>query len=955
MVKGGKVSSKGGLRKRVRSKGGGSDDSDEDYVVSDDAGNVSDCAEDDCFSLDGCAAESFDGFIEDEDVEEEGFRRVTKFKGSRGKTGVRRQGKNVSKTARKRRRIEYAEELDEEEEEEEDEEEEVEEEDDDDYDGEEEEDEEEEKEVEEVEYEEEEEEEKEVEEVEYEEEEEEKEVEEVDGNDEDEDFNYDDDEFIPEEEDYTDEEEEERRGGKKKKKDFSYEDEEFIPTEEERSGRKKKKEDFNDEDEELIPLEEERRGRKKQKEDLNYEDEEFIPTEEDYTDEEEEETRGITKKNNGIKMGKKRTLKKRVSATSSRGRKRSGSRVSKKPKRKRRGKSGGSRRKVKCDDDADDFFDNGPAIRTNSRKKSGQKRRRVLVEDANSGSDCETRLSDYEFTISEEEKEQVREAMELCGNIRRNLRRASLRMKNEEVEIHEDLHQQRKPPAQKGKEKIEESQGRKGKEKVEELKIEVTKQVCGICLSEENKRRVRGILNSCTHYFCFACIMEWSKVESRCPLCKQRFKTISKPTRSTTAQEAVIQVPERDQVYQPTEEELRSYIDPYESVICSECNLGGDDGLMLLCDICDSPAHTYCVGLGREVPEGNWYCDGCRPVALASLNSQAQERSADIRVTTQSQPSRPSPVHIRETIDLNLMSSPYTSFGQGFGHLSSSRFSGRSAEGASPMSGGGAPTVSERRRIHRQIQQLRSMDRMTYTTGRVNGVSATSTISNLHSSEIDQNREPTSPYTRTQDVGTSYHTFFEERLGNNISPLMQNGDHFSTTISNSIRSVVQDSTMFSNVAMNAVIWPGFSGTRTLSDIEPIHPFSSRSNIVTECSIPPTIIEEDNLHIVKEQVQSMVKSQLKRLSEDADLDYSTFKDIAKSSTHTILAACGLEHKTSEVCMAPPPSVCPHIELIAGGQTSMMKGCCSSCFDSFVGDVVKRILDTRMSSQWLRLGI
>ncbi|CAK8544569.1 unnamed protein product [Lathyrus sativus] len=898
MVKGGKVSSKGSFRKRVRSKGGGSDDSDEDYVVSDDAGNVSDCPEDDCFSLDGCAPEdSFDGFIEDEDAEVE-IRRVTKFNRSRAKTGVRRQGKNVSKTARKRQRITYAEEIDEEEEEEE-EDEEVEEEDDDDYNEEEEEEEDEEKEVEEVE----EEEKEELEEVEEEEKEldevEEVEEVEVDGNDEDEDFNYDDDEFIPEEEDYTDEEEEEIRGRKEKKEDFSYEDEEFIPMEEERKGRKKKKEDFN------------------------YEDEEFIPTEEDYTDEEEEETRGITKKNNGSKMVKKTTLKKRVSAASSRGRKRSGSRVSKKPKRKRRRKSGGSRRKVKCDDDdADDLFDNGSAIRTNGRKKSGHKRRRVLLEDANSGSDCETRQSDYEFTISEEEKEQVREAMELCGNIRRNLRRASLRMKNEEVGIHEDLHQQRKPPAQKGKEKIEEPQGRKGKEKVEELKIEATKQV-----------------------------------ESRCPLCKQRFKTISKPVRSTTAQEAVIQVPERDQVYQPTEEELRSYIDPYESVICSECNLGGDDGLMLLCDICDSPAHTYCVGLGREVPEGNWYCDGCRPVALASLNSQAQERSADIRDTTQSQPSRPSPVHIRESIDLNLMSSsPYTSFGQGFGHLSSFRFSGRSAEGGSPMSGGGAPTVSERRRIHRQIQQLRSMDRMTSTTGRINGVSATSTISNLHSSEIDQSREPTSQYTMTQDVGTSYHTFFEERLSNNVSPLMQNGDHFSTRINNSRRSLLPDSTMFSNATMNAVIWPGFSGTRTLSDIEPIHPFSSRSNIVTErSSIPPTIIEEDNLHIVKEQLQSMVKSHLKRLSQDTDLDYSTFKDIARSSTHTILAACGLEHKTSEVCTAPPPSVCPHVELIAGGQTSMIKGCCSSCFDSFVGNVVKRILDTRMSSQWLRLGI
>ncbi|KAK2364969.1 RING/U-box protein [Trifolium repens] len=886
MVKGGKVSRKGNLRKKDRSKGGGSDDSDEDYVVSDDVGNVSDCPEDDCFSLDGCAPEdSFDGFVEDEDGEEEEIQPVTKFNRSRAKTktGVRSRKENASKTSRKRQRITYKEQPEEEEEEwdekEEEDEVEEEEEDDDDYDDvyeeeeeeeeedvkedeeeevdvkEEEEEEEEEEEVEEV-KEEEKEEEVEVEEVkeeEKEEEEEEEEVEEVDGNDVDEDFSYGDDEFIPEEEDYTDEDEEQTRGRKKKKEDFSYEDEEFIPTEE------------------------------------------------DYTDEDEEETRGIKKKNNGMKMGKKKALKKRVSAASSRSRKRSGSRVSKKPKRKRRRKNGGSKRKVECDD-VDDFSDDGPAIRTNSRNKSVLKRRRVILEDANSGSDCETRQSDYEFTISEEEKEQVREAMELCGNIRRNLRRASLRMKNEVVRVHEDLHQQRKPPARKGKEKIEESQGRKGKEKVEDLKSEVGKQVCGICLSEENKRRVRGVLNSCTHYFCFACIMEWSKVESRCPLCKQRFQTISKPARSTTAEEAVIQVPERDQVYQPTEEELRSYIDPYESVICSECHLGGDDGLMLLCDICDSPAHTYCVGLGHEVPEGNWYCDGCRPVALASLNSQAQE--SDLRATTQSLPSRPSPVHVRESIDLNLISSPHTS---GFGHLSSSRFSGRSAEGASPMSGGGAPTLSERRWIHRQIQQLRSIDRMTTTNGRINGVPATTNT---------------------------------------------NGDPFSIIMSNSRRPVVQDS----NIGpVNSVIWPGILGAHTLSDNGPIHPCSSRSNIDIEGSMPLAINEEGNLHIVKERLQSMVKSHLKRLSQDTDLGYNTYKDIASSSTHTILAACGLEHKTSEVCNVPPPSVCPHIELIAGGQTSMIKGCCSSCFDSFVGDVVKRILDTRMSSQWLRLGL
>ncbi|KAE9598159.1 hypothetical protein Lal_00004038 [Lupinus albus] len=478
-------------------------------------------------------------------------------------------------------------------------------------------------------------------------------------------------------------------------------------------------------------------------------------------------------------------------------------------------------------------------------------------------------------------------------------------MKNEVVGVHVDLQQEH--PGHKGKEKIEEPQGRKGKEKVEDLNSEVGKQVCGICLSEENKRRLRGLLDCCRHYFCFACIMEWAKVESLCPLCKQRFKTISKPARSLAGfnlKESVILVPERDQVYQPCEEELMSYIDPYESVICSECHEGGDDGLMLLCDICDSPAHTYCVGLGREVPEGNWYCDGCRPVALGSSSTQVQEFVPPM-VTTQSPPVRPSHVHVPESIDLNLISSPPTSFRQGFGHVSSSRFSGRNVEGASPVSGGG--TLSERRRIHRQIQHLLSVDRMTSTTGRLNGISAGTSTSNLFSSQIDQSRETAIQYTQTQDVGTSYHTFFEERLCHNASPLMQNGDLFSMEISNSRRSVQDSTTLIDDRLVNGVLWPAHVEIPTISDYGPVHQFSSRSNIVTDGNLSSAIKGESNFPPVKEQLQSMVKSHLKSFSRDVDLGYSTFKEIARSSTHTILAACGLEHNKTEVCTVPPHTI------------------------------------------------
>ncbi|XP_051146676.1 uncharacterized protein LOC127262174 isoform X3 [Andrographis paniculata] len=300
--------------------------------------------------------------------------------------------------------------------------------------------------------------------------------------------------------------------------------------------------------------------------------------------------------------------------------------------------------------------------------------------------------SDYEYTVSEEEREQVKEAGKFCTRLTTRPRssRPLKNVKNEE-----------KMPSKAKR------LGKKGKQKEVETKIEVGKQVCGICLSEEGKKTVRGVLNCCSHYFCFACIMEWSKVESRCPLCKQRFGTISRTARGEGGRDlrgAVFPVPERDQVYQPSEEELRGYLDPYENVLCTECLLGGDDALMLLCDLCDSPAHTYCVGLGREVPDGNWYCDGCRPTALASSNSQALNSFPDYGANNNVSAASSPATAVRETFDLNEAYVPDTPLSQESGHHQSPRnFFGHFQ---SPFSGSGAFTLLERRRIQRQIHQF---------------------------------------------------------------------------------------------------------------------------------------------------------------------------------------------------------------------------------------------------------
>mmetsp|Transcript_7750 Transcript_7750/g.24299 ORF Transcript_7750/g.24299 Transcript_7750/m.24299 type:complete len:105 (-) Transcript_7750:3538-3852(-) len=49
--------------------------------------------------------------------------------------------------------------------------------------------------------------------------------------------------------------------------------------------------------------------------------------------------------------------------------------------------------------------------------------------------------------------------------------------------------------------------------------------VCSVCLSRPEQR---GRIESCSHLFCYRCIYDWSRVETKCPMCKQRFYWIER-------------------------------------------------------------------------------------------------------------------------------------------------------------------------------------------------------------------------------------------------------------------------------------------------------------------------------------------------------------------------------------------------------------------------------------------
>lgn len=155
---------------------------------------------------------------------------------------------------------------------------------------------------------------------------------------------------------------------------------------------------------------------------------------------------------------------------------------------------------------------------------------------------------------------------------------------------------------------------------------------------------------------------------------------------------------------------------------------------MLLCDLCDSPAHTYCVGLGHEVPEGNWYCESCRPTALASLNPQNLNPMPDNRTSGSFSVGSPPVANVRETFDLNEMYVPDTPLTEESGDFHSPR----DGQVSSLASGIGAFTVSDRRRIQRQIHQLLNNRRR--QLGNIAGTSGAVSGNSLFGSQIARSR-----------------------------------------------------------------------------------------------------------------------------------------------------------------------------------------------------------------------
>jgi len=128
---------------------------------------------------------------------------------------------------------------------------------------------------------------------------------------------------------------------------------------------------------------------------------------------------------------------------------------------------------------------------------------------------------------------------------------------------------------------------------------------CVICTDKLDD--IQGELG-CGHKFCFDCIQQWARIATVCPLCKGAFCSI---TQLDGQQRSSVKVtPKRQRIHNDDDSHWGEEGEEEELLPCMLCDDASNEHLLLLCDGCDAPCHTYCAGL-RAVPSEDWYCIVC--------------------------------------------------------------------------------------------------------------------------------------------------------------------------------------------------------------------------------------------------------------------------------------------------------------------------------------------------------
>ncbi|CAK6960028.1 PHD and RING finger domain-containing protein 1 [Scomber scombrus] len=159
---------------------------------------------------------------------------------------------------------------------------------------------------------------------------------------------------------------------------------------------------------------------------------------------------------------------------------------------------------------------------------------------------------------------------------------------------------------------------------------------CPICLNSFNSQPV-ATPETCEHYFCLDCILEWATNANSCPVDRISFNSIYLRKCYGGKVRKIITV------QKPVKEGQEETIDlDLEQTSCEVCGGSDREDRLLLCDGCDAGYHTDCLTPPLDaVPVEEWFCPECE------ANNRHSRGSAEEVSDTESLPSTARPATSR--------------------------------------------------------------------------------------------------------------------------------------------------------------------------------------------------------------------------------------------------------------------------------------------------------------------
>ncbi|KAK3495178.1 uncharacterized protein B0T23DRAFT_395213 [Neurospora hispaniola] len=140
----------------------------------------------------------------------------------------------------------------------------------------------------------------------------------------------------------------------------------------------------------------------------------------------------------------------------------------------------------------------------------------------------------------------------------------------------------------------------------------------------DNKHDHVAEIQVCGHALHDSCLRLWTDKANSCPICRQQFHLVHVYDKIGGKLLSSYHVEDKKQVAEfDPQQWLDENPEPEEDVSlpCPVCNRSDNEEVLLLCDGCDVPYHTYCIGLER-VPPSHWFCMECADVLGEDINAQ---------------------------------------------------------------------------------------------------------------------------------------------------------------------------------------------------------------------------------------------------------------------------------------------------------------------------------------------